>query len=125
MLLPAEIKLLVYITNIIKDPEDGAVMFYGYKYGTLPYRSIIFEERKEIINDLPSSVINFTDKSPYTRKTQWDLLPNSEKSSSQYKTITYEKPCSMNDNPGEYYYPVQTINSKKIYEIQDFGLGGG
>ena len=22
----------------------------------------------------------------------------------------------MNDNPGEYYYPVQTINSKKIYE---------
>ena len=90
--------------------------FYDYKYGTLPYRSILFEERKEIINDLPSSVINFTDKSPYTRKTQWDLLPNSEKSSSQYKTITYEKPCSMNDNPGEYYYPVQTINSKKIYQ---------
>ncbi len=90
--------------------------FYDFKYGILPYRSIIFEERKEIINDLPSPVINFTDESPYTRKTQWELLPNSEKSSSNYKTITYEKPCSMRENPGEYYYPVQTLKSKKIYE---------
>ena len=90
--------------------------FYDFKYGTLPYRSIIFEDRKEITDDLPSAVLNFTDNSPYTRKTQWDLLPNSEKSSSQYKTITYEKPCSMKDNPGEYYYPVQTLNSKIIYE---------
>lgn len=90
--------------------------FYDFKYGILPYRSIIFEDRKEITDDLPSTVLNFTDNSPYTRKTQWDLLPNSEKSSSQYKTITYEKPCSMKDNPGEYYYPVQTLNSKIIYE---------
>ena len=90
--------------------------FYDFKYGTLPYRSIIFEDRKEITDDLPSAVLNFTDNSPYTRKTQWDLLPNSEKSSSQYKTITYEKPCSMKDNPGEYYYPVQTLNSKLMYE---------
>ena len=90
--------------------------FYDYKYGILPYRSIIFEDRKEITDDLPSSVLNFTDNSPYTRKTQWDLLPNSEKSSTQHKTITYEKPCSMKDNPGEYYYPVQTLNSKIIYE---------
>ncbi len=90
--------------------------FYDFKYGTLPYRSIIFEDKQEITDDLPSSVINFTDNSPYTRMTQWDLLPNSEKSSSQYKTITYEKPCSMKDNPGEYYYPVQTLNSKIIYE---------
>ena len=90
--------------------------FYDFKYGILPYRSIIFEDRKEITDDLPSTVLNFTDNSPYTRKTQWDLLPNSEKSSSQYKTITYEKPCSMKDNPGEYYYPVQTLKSKIIYE---------
>ena len=90
--------------------------FYNFKFGILPYRSIIFEERKENSNDLPSPVINFTDKSPYTRKTQWDLLPNSNKSSENFKTITYEKPCSMEDNPGEYYYPVQTLESKKIYE---------
>ena len=45
--------------------------FYNFKFGILPYRSIIFEERKENSNDLPSPVINFTDKSPYTRKTQW------------------------------------------------------
>ena len=90
--------------------------FYNFRFGILPYRSIIFEERKENSINLPSPVINFTDKSPYTRKTQWDLLPNSKKSKSNYKTITYEKPCSMEDNPGEYYYPVNTIKSKKIYE---------
>ena len=90
--------------------------FYNFKFGILPYRSIIFEERKENSIDLPSPVINFTDKSPYTRKTQWDLLPNSNKSSEDFKTITYEKPCSMEENPGEYYYPVQTLESKKIYE---------
>ena len=90
--------------------------FYNFKFGILPYRSIIFEERKENSRDLPTPVINFTDKSPYTRKTQWDLLPNSNKSSENFKTITYERPCSMNENPGEYYYPVQTAESKKMYE---------
>ena len=90
--------------------------FYNFKFGILPYRSIIFEERKENSNDLPSPVINFTDKSPYTRKTQWDLLPNSNKSSENFKTNTYEKPCSIKDNTGVYYYPDQTIESKKIYE---------
>ena len=90
--------------------------YYNFRYKRLPYRSIIFENRLENSQDLDAPVINFTDKSPYTRKTQWDLLPNSNKSSEDFKTITYEKPCSMEENPGEYYYPVQTLESKKIYE---------
>ena len=90
--------------------------FFNYKFGVLPYRSILFEERKEVSKDLESPVINFTDKSPYTRKTQWNLLPNSGKTLTKIKTITYEIPCSMKENPNEYYYPVQTKNSKKIYE---------
>ena len=90
--------------------------FYNFKFGILPYRSIIFENKKEISLDLPAPVINFTDDSPYTRKTQWDLFPNSDKSINEYKTITFEKPCSINENPGEYYYPVMTKESKKIYE---------
>ena len=64
----------------------------------------------------PAPVINFTDDSIYTRKTQWNLFPNSPERKNNLNTITYEKPCSIEENPGEYYYPVKTRNSKIIYE---------
>ena len=35
----------------------------------------------------------------------------------KYSTITFEIPCSIEQNPGEYYYPVQTKESKKIYKL--------
>ena len=53
--------------------------------------------------------------SPYTRKTQWNLFPNSKNFKANLKTITYEKPCSMDFNPGEYYYPVHTKASKRVF----------
>ncbi len=90
--------------------------FFDYEFGVLPYRSIIFEQHKELSEDLPSPVINFTDNFQYTRKTQWSLLPNSGIPTTKFRTITYEIPCSMNKNPNEYYYPVQTPNAKKMYE---------
>ena len=91
--------------------------FFDYKFGILPYRSIIFEEKLEKADkDLDAPVLNFTDDSSYTRKTQWNLFPNSGRSKSNFKTITYERPCSMKENPNEYYYPVNTKNSKTIYE---------
>ena len=90
--------------------------YFDFRFGVLPYRSIIFEHKKEVGTDLPASVINFTDNSLYTRKTQWDLLPNCKSSLHEYKTITYEIPCSMDKNPGEFYYPVKTKDSKTIYE---------
>ena len=90
--------------------------YFDYKFGVLPYRSIKFEEREESSNNLETPVINFTDESIYTRKTQWNLLPNSGRSIKNIKTITYEIPCSMSENPDEYYYPVQTRKSKKMYE---------
>ncbi len=89
--------------------------YYDYEFGPLPYRSILFENRLEEGYDLDSPVINFTDNSPYTRKTQWNLFPNSPNIKIDLKTITYEKPCSMDLNPGEYYYPVQTNDSKIIF----------
>ena len=89
--------------------------YYNYQFGPLPYRSILFENRLEQGYDLDSPVVNFTDNSPYTRKTQWNLFPNSHNFKGNLKTITYEKPCSIEANPGEYYYPVQTKNSKEIF----------
>ena len=90
--------------------------YFDYQFGILPYRSIIFDSRIEFGDHLPTSVVNFTDKFRYTRKTQWSLLPNCPAPFEKYRTITYERPCSMKENPGEYYYPVQTIKSAKIYE---------
>ena len=90
--------------------------YFDYKFGVLPYRSIKFEEREESSNNLETAVINFTDDSIYTRKTQWNMLPNSGRSIKNIKTVTYEIPCSMSENPNEYYYPVQTRKSKKMYE---------
>ena len=91
--------------------------YFDCQNGVLPYRSILFEDRIENFKDLPAPVINFTDQSIYTRKTQWNLLPNCPKLSSSKKTITYEIPCSIENNPEEYYYPVHTKQSTKIYNI--------
>ena len=101
-----------YLHSFLSIPIDE---YYNFEFGKLPYRSIIFENRLEDNLDLDAPVINFTDDSPYTRKTQWNLFPNSYDMNGNSKTITYEKPCSMKMNPGEYYYPVHTKKSKNIY----------
>ena len=90
--------------------------YFNYKYGKLPYRSIKFENKVSFENDLPSSVVNFTDESKYTRMTQWNLLPNSGVAKDGSKIITYEIPCSMEENPKEFYYPVHTSESLKTYQ---------
>ncbi|KGF96687.1 UDP-galactopyranose mutase [Prochlorococcus marinus str. MIT 9201] len=90
--------------------------FYQFKYGKLPYRSIIFRNILKDSYEQPAPVINFTDDSIYTRKTQWNLFPNSPGRINNLNTITFEKPCSIEENPGEYYYPIKTRNSKIIYE---------
>ena len=101
-----------YLHSFLSVPIDE---YYNFEFGKLPYRSIIFENRLEDSLDLEAPVINFTDDSPYTRKTQWNMFPNSYDFEGNLKTITYEKPCSMKMNPGEYYYPVHTIESKGVY----------
>ena len=90
--------------------------YYNFKFGRLTYRSILFENHLVQRDDLPSPVLNFTNNSKYTRMTQWSLLPNSGKTKTNKKTFTYEIPCSMETNPNEYYYPVQTKESKVLYQ---------
>ena len=79
-------------------------------------KDIVFKNKKEYGNNLEVPVINFTDNSKYTRKTQWSLFPNSLKPINRYKTITYEIPCAIEKNPNEYYYPIHTKESKIIYQ---------
>ena len=89
--------------------------YFDYKHGRLPYRSILFENRLEDIHKQSAPVINFTDDSKYTRKTQWSLFPNSPINFNKKQTITYEIPCTMECNPNEYYYPINTVESNKKY----------
>ena len=109
-----------YINEMESDFEHAFLCipidkFFNYRYGKLPYRSIIFEDKKVYLNNQNAPVINFTDNSKYTRKTQWNLFPNSGGIQNEYKTITYEIPCSMEENPNEYYYPVHTKESIFTY----------
>ena len=102
-----------YFHSFLSIPIDE---YFNFIFGCLPYRSIIFDQRLEEGPDLEAPVINFTDNSEYTRKTQWNLFPNSYDSKKTLKTITYEKPCSIKNNPGEYYYPVNTKLSREIFK---------
>ena len=104
---------LDYLHAFLCTPIDE---YYDYKYGVLPYRSIIFHEKKETTENFSAPVINFTDDSCFTRKTQWNLFPNSYGKINKVKTVTYEMPCSLEENPGEHYYPVQTKDSRLIYQ---------
>ena len=116
-----ELKLnTVFEKNMEKDfdhsflsiPIDG---YFNYKFGKLPYRSILFENViTDTIQDAP--VINFTDNDVYTRSTQWHLFPNSPDLERDQYTSTLEKPCSLDQNPGEYYYPIKTKDSKELYD---------
>ena len=90
--------------------------FYNYKFGRLPYRSIKFHEKTVTDPDQPAPVVNFTDDQKFTRKTQWGLLPNSPLNKvKNSKLVTYEEPCSPEDNNYELYYPVRNKESLEIY----------
>jgi UDP-galactopyranose mutase len=88
--------------------------FFSYKYGELPYRSIKFNVDK-VWASQSAATINFTDDGPYTRRTQWDLISNSKRSSQPYHTVTYETPCDPEENGGECYYPVRNRDSLGLY----------
>ncbi len=102
-----------YKHNFLCLPID---QYFDYCFGELPYRSLIFENKLMINDNLSASQVNFTDNSPYTRMTQWDLLPNCQSKNKFQHTLTYERPVDISKNPGEYYYPVQTQKSRRIFQ---------
>ncbi len=94
--------------------------YYEYQYGALPYRSIRFHHRSEPINYSRggTAVVNFTDSGPYTRETDWSVLPMHQTSDTVTKTITVEEPCDYKSNYMERYYPVRTSDDryKAVYD---------
>lgn len=101
-----------YLHNFLCLPID---QYFNYCFGKLPYRSLLFENKILKNKNLSAPQVNFTDNSSYTRMTQWDLLPNCPSKNATQHTLTYEIPVDINENPGEYYYPVQTQKSRMIF----------
>lgn len=87
--------------------------YFDHCFGRLPYRSILFHQ-SSTNSQQSAPVINFTDHGRFTRVTQWSLLPNSPGTKTGPFQITFEEPCSIEKNPGEYYYPVKTKNSEQL-----------
>lgn len=101
-----------YEHSFLSIPID---VFFDCCYGPLPYRSIRFEHR---LQEQPqaAAVVNFTDTQPITRCTAWGMLPNSPGPRAEQRLVTYEQPCSMEENPGEYYYPVINASSNAVLQ---------
>lgn len=93
-------------------------VYYDYRFGELPYRSLKFYNIDlPMVRSLPTTVVNFTNDSPYTRITEWKNFPE-HGSNDKLTTLTYEEPCDYRDNYYERYYPVKDINgeNQRIYK---------
>jgi len=82
--------------------------YFDNAFGPLPYRSIRFEHRfdEPFAHAVPT--VNFTDTGRYTRKTAWPLYPGCGGEVGRH--VTYEVPCSYEDNGFERYYPIKTVD---------------
>lgn len=90
--------------------------YYDFCFGTLDYRSIKFNHVVLPMQKvLPTVTVNFTNDSPYTRITEWKNIPNH--GSDNLTVLTYEEPCSFEENNYERFYPVKDIdkNNEKLY----------
>jgi UDP-galactopyranose mutase len=82
--------------------------YFENKFGPLPYRSIKFEHRFDEAFAYNVPTVNFTDEGKYTRKTAWPLYPGCDGVVGSH--VTYEVPCSYEENNMERYYPIKTID---------------
>jgi UDP-galactopyranose mutase len=93
-------------------------VYYDYRFGELPYRSLKFHNIDlPMVRVLPTTVVNFTNDSPYTRITEWKNFPE-HGSNDKLTTLTYEEPCDYKDNDYKRYYPVKDIDgvNQRIYK---------
>lgn len=82
--------------------------YFENAFGPLPYRSIKFEHRFDETFDFDVPTVNFTDRGPRTRKTSWALYPGCGGKPGDH--VTYETPCSYEENNMERYYPIKTVD---------------
>lgn len=90
--------------------------YYDYSLGMLPYRSIKFNNIRVPCNRVFSrSVINFTDRSPNTRVTEWKNFPGNPHDTLE-TILTFETPCAFEDNYFERYYPIKNLINIELFK---------
>jgi UDP-galactopyranose mutase len=98
--------------------------YFDNEFGPLPYRSIRFEHRFDEGFDYPVPTVNFTDNGQYTRKTAWPLYPGCGGVVGSH--VTYEIPCSYEENNMERYYPIKTTDGwpqRRYKQYEDLAKG--
>ena len=91
--------------------------YYDFRHGELPWRSIRFEhEHRDANFAQPAAVVNFTNDTGPTRRTEWKHLPGHGNNNGK-TTLTSEFPCDHADNNRERYYPVKDAagDNRKLY----------
>jgi UDP-galactopyranose mutase len=94
--------------------------YYDFIYGKLKYRSIKFHHSHlPVPKVFPVVVINLTNHSPFTRIVEWKNLPNHGENNN-WTTLTYEEPCSFEDNNDERYYPIKDSSGMQAQLYQKY-----
>ncbi len=88
--------------------------YYDYKFGTLEYRSLKFENEKfDIDNYQGNAVVNYNEyKIPYTRIIEHKHFEKTDNDKTTIITKEYPMDWTIGDEP---YYPVNDVKNSKLY----------
>ena len=67
-----------------------------------------------------AATVNFTDDQPFTRETDWSLLPGHILRPGPEKILTLEEPCDYRDNNHERYYPVKSTDGAEQVLLEKY-----
>ncbi|MCR0384027.1 UDP-galactopyranose mutase [[Clostridium] innocuum] len=106
-----QIDLLIY-TGAIDE-------LFGYKYGTLPYRSLdIHYDYYDVESKLPCEIISYPQAEGYTRSTEYKKITLN--CDAKKTIVATEYPCEYNPNDPKSnipYYPTLTKASQELYRL--------
>lgn len=100
-------EIIPYREMIYTGPVD---LFFDYRYGKLPYRSLEFKH--ETLNKpwhQPVAVVNYPNQQLYTRVTEFKYLTGQEHPKT---SVVYEYPRAE----GDPYYPVPRSENAELYK---------
>ena len=106
-----QIDLLIY-TGAIDE-------LFGYKYGTLPYRSLdIHYDYYDMDSKLPCEIISYPQAEGYTRSTEYKKITLN--CDAKKTIVATEYPCEYNPKDPKSnipYYPTLTKESQELYRL--------
>lgn len=112
-------RLTTFDGEAAKVIYTGAIdELFGYRYGVLPYRSLLFDFRSEPRNSFQSAaIVAYPQEKGYTRITEYTKMPFQD--CGGWTCVAYEYPVPYDREAevgNEPYYPVLTQQSQRMYE---------